>query len=147
MHKKFIIRTCTSESVLLNDMEQAVQSKDIFILLQVWAEGANLTSPLPSNGLNETALHYAVMHEFDGSSLHIVDFLVQNSSNLNAVTRPDGNTALHYCVIYNRPECMKLLLRSKADYSIKNSNGKTALDIARDEHNLYLVELVCRILT
>lgn len=142
MHKKFIIRTCASEAELLNDMEQAVQYKDIYFLLQVWAEGANLSSPLPSNSIGETALHYAIMHEFDRTSLHIVDFLIQNSSNLNAITQPDGNTPLHYCVIYNRSECMKLLLRSKANFTIKNANGKTPLDIARDEHNLVLVELL-----
>lgn len=143
MHKKYIIRTCTSDYELLSDMEQAVQAKDLYSLLQVWAEGANLAAtPLPNNALAETALHYAIMHEFDGSSLHIVDFLVQNSPNLNAITRPDGNTALHYCVIYGRSECMKLLLRSKADFSIKNANGKTPLDLAREEHNATLVELV-----
>ncbi len=76
IQKKYIIRTCTSEFELLTDMEQAVQSKDLFLLLQVWAEGASLAAtPLPSNVLGETALHYAVVHEFDGSSLHIVDFL------------------------------------------------------------------------
>ena len=142
MHKKYIIRTCISESEVLSDMEQAVQTKDLFFLLQMWAEGANLASPLPSNALAETALHYTIMQEFDGSSLHIVDFLVQNSSNLNAVTRPDGCTALHYCVIYNRSECMKLLLRSKADYNIRNSNGKTPLDLAKEERNFTLIELV-----
>lgn len=67
---------------------------------------------------------------------------VQNSPNLNAITRPDGNTALHYCVIYNRPECMKLLLRSGADYTLKNATGKTPLDLTREEQNAALVELV-----
>ena len=50
----------------------------------------------------------------DGSSLHMVDFLVQNSDSVNTQTA-EGNTALHYCAIYNRPECMKLLLRAGAD--------------------------------
>ena len=142
IQKNFIIRTCTSESELLNDLEQAVQTKDFFYLLQVWAEGAILTSHLPSNTVGETALHYAVMNHCDSYSLHIVDFIIQNSSNLNTITRHEGNTALHYCVIYNRSECMKLLLRSKADYNIKNANGKTPLDIAREEHNATLIELV-----
>ena len=140
--KKFIIRTCTSDSELLNELEQAVQSKDIFFLLQVWAEGANLSCPLPSNVISETSFHYAIMHEFDGFSLHMVDFLIQNSANLNSATSPDCNTPLHYAVIYNRSECMKLLLRSNADFTIKNASGQTPLDIAKAEHNVFLVELV-----
>lgn len=143
--RKYIIRTCNTEPELRRELEQAVQTKDIMFLLQVWAEGANLCWPLPSNSLSETALHYAIMHEFDGSSLHIVDFIVQNSSNLNLPTVPDGNTPLHYCVLYNRSECMKLLLRSNADYSSKNAAGKTPLDISREETNTHLIDLVITI--
>lgn len=37
---------------------------------------------------------------------------------------------------------MKLLLRSGADYNVKNATGKTPLDLAKDEQNAALVELV-----
>ena len=66
-----------------------------------------------------------------GHLLHIVDFLVENSSNLD-VTTVDGNTALHYCSMYNQTECVKLLLRSGANISIENKERKTALDLAKD---------------
>lgn len=143
LHRKYIIKTCTTDLDLLKDLEQAVQLKDIFILLQVWAEGVNLSLALPSNNLSETALHQAIRCEDDGSSLYIIDFLIQNSPNLDATTT-DGNTALHYCVIYNRSECMKLLLRSKATYSLPNSNGKTPIDLAKEEQNPFLVKLVIK---
>lgn len=66
----------------------------------------------------------------DRTSLHIVDFLVQNSGNLLKQTSK-GNTPLHYCSLHNKPECIKLLLRAKANTTITNEAGETALDIAR----------------
>lgn len=38
---------------------------------------------------------------------------------------------------------MKLLLRSAAGYTVKNATGKTPLDLAKEEQNAVLVELVC----
>lgn len=70
----------------------------------------------------------------------------------------DGNTALHYSVLYNQPNCLKLLLKGKATFSAGmrlawgffggsgkaatwicpssvpwavNAAGETALDVAR----------------
>uniref|UniRef100_A0A674JWF7 ArfGAP with SH3 domain, ankyrin repeat and PH domain 1 n=1 Tax=Terrapene triunguis TaxID=2587831 RepID=A0A674JWF7_9SAUR len=64
----------------------------------------------------ETALHLAV-RTADQTSLHLVDFLVQNCGNLDKQTAL-GNTILHYCSIYNKPECLKLLLRGKPTIDI-----------------------------
>uniref|UniRef100_A0A8B9K0R2 ArfGAP with SH3 domain, ankyrin repeat and PH domain 1a n=1 Tax=Astyanax mexicanus TaxID=7994 RepID=A0A8B9K0R2_ASTMX len=77
----------------------------------------------------ETALHFAVRTS-DQTSLPLVDFLVQNSGPLDRQT-DSGNTALHYCCTYERPECLKLLLRGKPSIDLVNQNGETALDIAR----------------
>ncbi|KAK7881707.1 hypothetical protein WMY93_030116 [Mugilogobius chulae] len=64
----------------------------------------------------------------------LVDFLVQNSGNLDKQTEW-GNTALHYCCMYEKPECLKLLLRGKPATDITNQNGETALDVARRLRN------------
>uniref|UniRef100_A0A8C1WED4 ArfGAP with SH3 domain, ankyrin repeat and PH domain 1b n=1 Tax=Cyprinus carpio TaxID=7962 RepID=A0A8C1WED4_CYPCA len=86
-------------------------------------------SPKPTPEGGETALHYAV-RTGDHTSLHLVDFLVQNSGNLDKQTER-GNTALHYCCQYEKQECLKLLLRGKPATDITNQNGETALDVAR----------------
>lgn len=138
--KRYIMRTCADESDLRVDLEQAVINADLSQLLQVWAEGADFTVPLPSSDYGENALHLAVLREM-GSSLHIVDFLIQNMppQGLNKPTNPQPNgasgddgkmTPLHFCAAYDRRECMKLLLRSGADIEVKNSSNKTALDLA-----------------
>ncbi|KAM4691343.1 arf-GAP with SH3 domain, ANK repeat and PH domain-containing protein 1-like [Rhinophrynus dorsalis] len=115
----------------LHDLQEAVRAKDIYALIQAYAEKVDLTEPLPLpvQEPGETALHLAVLLS-DRTSLHIVDFLVHNSGNLVKQTIR-GNTALHYCCMYNKTESIKLFLRAKVNVKIKNEAGETALDIAK----------------
>lgn len=150
MAKRYVMRTCADDNDLRCDLEQAIVNADMSQLLQVWAEGADLTCSLPSSDAGETALHLAVLRE-GGSTLHIVDFLIQNMppKGLNKATNPPGlldvtgkNTPLHLCALHDRRECMKLLLRSGADYELRNSQNKTALDIAKEMGHNGCKELV-----
>ncbi|XP_051531183.1 arf-GAP with SH3 domain, ANK repeat and PH domain-containing protein 2-like isoform X4 [Myxocyprinus asiaticus] len=111
-------------------LQDAVRSRDVFSLLQLYAERIDLSLPLPCplQEKGETALHLAVLLA-DRTSLHVADFLFHNCNNLDAQTAK-GNTALHYCCQHNKTECLKLLLRAKANTHIKNDNGETGLDIA-----------------
>ncbi|XP_045907136.1 arf-GAP with SH3 domain, ANK repeat and PH domain-containing protein 1a [Micropterus dolomieu] len=133
--RKFVRRTSRYEGGRLDEVYEAVRSRDVLSLIQLYAEGVELLQPLsePGKEAGETALHYCVRTS-DHSSLHLVDFLVQNSGNLDAQT-DGGNTALHYCCLYNKPQCVKLLLRGKPDIHITNQSGETALDIARRQKN------------
>uniref|UniRef100_A0A671YP46 ArfGAP with SH3 domain, ankyrin repeat and PH domain 1 n=1 Tax=Sparus aurata TaxID=8175 RepID=A0A671YP46_SPAAU len=132
---KYARKTCTSAAAKMIELFEAVQSRDLLALIQVYAEGVELMEPLPEVGqeAGETALHYSV-RTADQTSLHLVDFLVQNSGNLDKQT-DWGNTALHYCCMYEKPECLKLLLRGKPATDIPNQNGETALDVARRLRN------------
>uniref|UniRef100_A0A8C7QTI3 ArfGAP with SH3 domain, ankyrin repeat and PH domain 1 n=1 Tax=Oncorhynchus mykiss TaxID=8022 RepID=A0A8C7QTI3_ONCMY len=132
---KFARKTCTSSAAKTIELCEAVKSRDLLSLIQVYAEGVELMEPLPEGGqeAGETALHYSV-RTADQTSLHLVDFLVQNSGNLDKQTEW-GNTALHYCCMYEKHECLKLLLRGKPATDITNQNGETALDIARRMKN------------
>lgn len=53
-----------------------------------------------------------------------------------------SNTALHLCAIYDKVECMKLLLRSGANACLKNSQNKTPIDIAQEMRHHMCEELV-----
>jgi Arf-GAP/SH3 domain/ANK repeat/PH domain-containing protein len=57
------------------------------------------------------------------------------------------NTALHLCALHDRAECMKLLLRSGADPTLRNAQDKTPLDIAQERGHHTCEELVsvCKI--
>eukprot|EP00096_Caligus_rogercresseyi_P000256 TRINITY_DN10653_c0_g1_i1.p1 TRINITY_DN10653_c0_g1~~TRINITY_DN10653_c0_g1_i1.p1 ORF type:complete len:1071 (-),score=319.10 TRINITY_DN10653_c0_g1_i1:387-3599(-) len=142
--KKYVQPFCSNAQELFNELEAAIDSKSMCDLLQVIGEahthGVDITDPLPSSEFAETSLHYAISHE-TGQSLHVVDFLVQNSTSLDRQTR-EGNTPLHYCVIQNQTESMRLLLRSGANPSIENNNGKTPLSIAKERSHKLCEELL-----
>lgn len=57
-----------------------------------------------------------------------------------------SNTALHLCAFHDKPECMKLLLRSGADFSIKNGQDKTPLEIAQEKGHKTCEDLVSSVL-
>ncbi|XP_011050292.1 PREDICTED: arf-GAP with SH3 domain, ANK repeat and PH domain-containing protein 2 isoform X3 [Acromyrmex echinatior] len=130
--KRYVMNTCADERDLLSDLEHAVNNRDLQQLLQVYAENVDLAAPLPTSDVGETALHLAILREM-GSSLHIVDFLVQNmpSGGIDRITI-DGETALHLSARHDRAEAMKLLLRAGADPSQRNKQDKTPLDIAQE---------------
>ncbi|XP_049605348.1 arf-GAP with SH3 domain, ANK repeat and PH domain-containing protein 1 isoform X3 [Syngnathus scovelli] len=133
--RKFARKTCSSAAAKMVELYEAVRTRDLLALVQVYAEGVELMEPLPEAApeAGETALHYSV-RTADQTSLHLVDFLVQNSGNVDKQTER-GNTALHYCCMYEKPECLKLLLRGKPATDITNQNGETALDVARRLRN------------
>ncbi|NXV79687.1 ASAP1 protein, partial [Atlantisia rogersi] len=126
--KKYAKRSPAAQCLSL---PEAVKDKDIFSLLQAYAENVDLSEPVlsPLQEPGETILHLAVLLS-DRTSLHIVDFLIQNSRSLAKQT-VEGNTPLHYCCSHNKAECVKLLLKAKANISITNEAGETALDVAR----------------
>ncbi|XP_078503957.1 arf-GAP with SH3 domain, ANK repeat and PH domain-containing protein 2 isoform X4 [Lissotriton helveticus] len=132
IERKYARKKYVDNSAKLSSLCEAVKTRDIFGLIQLYADGADLTEIIPlANGheQGETALHLAV-RSVDRTSLHIVDFLVQNSGNLDKQTAK-GSTALHYCCLTDNTECLKLLLRGKASIEIANEAGETPLDIAR----------------
>uniref|UniRef100_A0A8C9ZHR4 ArfGAP with SH3 domain, ankyrin repeat and PH domain 2b n=1 Tax=Sander lucioperca TaxID=283035 RepID=A0A8C9ZHR4_SANLU len=130
--KRWVRRVCGDAASRLKHLCDAVMNRDIEALIQVYAEGADLrdTIPIPNqHEPEETVLHLAV-RMVDRNSLHIVDFLAQNSGNLDKQTAR-GSTALHYCCLTDNSECLKLLLRGKASVSITNEAGETPLDLAK----------------
>uniref|UniRef100_A0A4W6EUC9 ArfGAP with SH3 domain, ankyrin repeat and PH domain 3 n=1 Tax=Lates calcarifer TaxID=8187 RepID=A0A4W6EUC9_LATCA len=132
--RRYVLRREETDPARLYD---AVRSRDLTSLLQLYAEGADLAKPL---GIKETALHLAVRLE-EKSSLALVDFLCQNSNCLEKRTA-EGNTALHYSVLHHKPESLKLLLKAKASLHTVNSAGETALDIARRLQHIQCVDLL-----
>lgn len=50
--KKFAMQTCSDEHDLLSDLEHAVNNKNLYHLLQVFAEGVDLGASLPTSVSN-----------------------------------------------------------------------------------------------
>uniref|UniRef100_A0A8C1T8N3 ArfGAP with SH3 domain, ankyrin repeat and PH domain 2b n=1 Tax=Cyprinus carpio TaxID=7962 RepID=A0A8C1T8N3_CYPCA len=119
--KRFAQKKYADNAARLHALCDAVKSRDIFSLIQVYAEGVDLMETIQQTNQHEpgeTALHLAV-RMVDRNSLHIVDFIVQNRYSMDVHGNLDkqtakGSTALHYCCLTDNSECMKLLLRGKA---------------------------------
>ncbi|XP_034515830.1 arf-GAP with SH3 domain, ANK repeat and PH domain-containing protein 2 isoform X3 [Ailuropoda melanoleuca] len=148
IERKYARKRHADNAAKLHSLCEAVKTRDIFGLLQAYADGVDLTEKIPlANGHepDETALHLAV-RSVDRTSLHIVDFLVQNSGNLDKQTGK-GSTALHYCCLTDNAECLKLLLRGKASIETANESGETPLDIARRLRHEHCEELLTQALS
>uniref|UniRef100_A0A8C5Q2P8 ArfGAP with SH3 domain, ankyrin repeat and PH domain 2 n=1 Tax=Leptobrachium leishanense TaxID=445787 RepID=A0A8C5Q2P8_9ANUR len=148
IERKYARKKYTDNTKKLHGLCEAVKARDIFALVQLHADGVDLTETIPlANGheQGETALHLAV-RSVDRTSLHIVDFLVQNSGNLDKQTAK-GSTALHYCCLTDNAECLKLLLRGKASIEIANEAGETPLDIAKRLKHTQCEDLLMQALT
>ncbi|KAM4693751.1 arf-GAP with SH3 domain, ANK repeat and PH domain-containing protein 2 [Discoglossus pictus] len=148
IERRYARKKYTDNSSKLHSLCDAVKTRDIFALVQLHADGVDLTETIPlANGheQGETALHLAV-RSVDRTSLHIVDFLVQNSGNLDRQT-VKGSTALHYCCLTDNAECLKLLLRGKASIEIANEAGETPLDIAKRLKHAQCEDLLMQALT
>ncbi|XP_061562915.1 arf-GAP with SH3 domain, ANK repeat and PH domain-containing protein 2b [Cololabis saira] len=141
--KRFAQRLCTDADSRLQVLYEAVRTRDILSLIQVYAEDVDLMQAVPQlheHEPGETVLHLAV-RMVDRNSLHIVDFLAQNSGNLDKQTA-QGSTALHYCCLTDNSECLKLLLRGKASVNTTNEAGETPLDIAKRLRHTQCEELL-----
>uniref|UniRef100_A0A8C2UT42 ArfGAP with SH3 domain, ankyrin repeat and PH domain 2 n=1 Tax=Chinchilla lanigera TaxID=34839 RepID=A0A8C2UT42_CHILA len=148
IERRYARKKHTDSAAKLHSLCEAVKTRDIFGLLQAYADGVDLTDKIPlANGHepDETGLHLAV-RSVDRTSLHIVDFLVQNSGNLDKQTGK-GSTALHYCCLTDNAECLKLLLRGKASIEIANEAGETPLDIAKRLKHEHCEELLTQALS
>ncbi|CAG0897517.1 unnamed protein product [Cyprideis torosa] len=130
--RKFIIRSNTDKQELQVELEHAVRTKQLPLLLEAWSEGADLTVLLRDTG--ETALHLAIAME-DGRTLEIVDFIVQNSPSLESMNA-DRETPLMMCARLHSRDCAKLLLRSGADAS------PAAMEIAEETGDQGMIELL-----
>lgn len=133
LKRKFVNHLSGDNEILKQSLEHAILNKNIYQVLQCHAENSqSINWSLPSQqNSKDNALHLAINHE-DNSSLHLVDFLIQNSANIN-YQNADGNTSLHLCILKNKSEVLKLLLRSSANINIQNKEEKTPLQLVRFE--------------
>jgi Arf-GAP/SH3 domain/ANK repeat/PH domain-containing protein len=99
LQKKYIEHSIEKEA-LLQELGEAVEANDIKQLLQVYAEGADLSAPLPGYSESITALHLAVELE-DLTSLHMVDFLLGNGYVHPHMLYPSQNFQQQCCPVLN----------------------------------------------
>ena len=103
----------------------AVESNDLQTLESLIREGVDLTL---TDENQDTLLHIAVAK----SQIQTLQFLTDKvSPDINAVN-DSGNTALHIAATNNNRNAVRMLIKCKADPSIKNQLGQKAIDLTGD---------------
>jgi cytochrome c peroxidase len=90
------------------------------------SNGANVHATEPNSG--RSALHKAA---FWGHG-HLMEWLLVELKMDPNVQDYAGDTALHDACRFGHDAVVKALLEKGADKSIKNKDGKTAADVAKD---------------
>ncbi|XP_066260413.1 ankyrin repeat domain-containing protein 39-like [Euwallacea similis] len=85
-----------------------------------------------------TALHYAARN----GHLDICRYLVKNGADVNNVTRAGRATALHRAASAGKSSVVSFLLSTKANGTLQDSDGKTALHRACEGGNKDIYKLI-----
>uniref|UniRef100_A0A8C2Q1V0 ArfGAP with SH3 domain, ankyrin repeat and PH domain 2b n=1 Tax=Cyprinus carpio TaxID=7962 RepID=A0A8C2Q1V0_CYPCA len=116
--KRFVQKKYAENAARVRALCEAVKSRDIFSLIQVYAEGVDLMETIQQANQHVSVTHFTC------------SYVCACSGNLDKQTAK-GSTALHYCCSTDNSECMKLLLRGKASVTFTNDAGETPLDLAQ----------------
>ncbi|MGL5029329.1 MAG: ankyrin repeat domain-containing protein [Wolbachia pipientis] len=117
-------------------LHSACNNGHVKVVEYLTKEGASLKA---KNKDGEAPLHAAVQHD---STLEVVEFILNRDlSGINDITN-DGRTPLHLAIQGNKPNTVELLLRKGASIAVKDKNGKTPLDLAKQEDYTSIVEMI-----
>jgi len=105
----------------------AAKSKNMFLLKQLIAEGANVNH---QNFNGETALHIAASL----GNLQMVKYLISQGANLHARTGTQW-MPIHHAIRFNHLNVANYLISKKALLHHKTIDGFSALDFARKSKN------------
>jgi ankyrin repeat protein/peroxiredoxin len=107
-------------TTLLHD---AALKGHVDVLELLLAHGADVNS---LNAQGATALHDAAL----AGQRSAAEALLKHGVNINARDSDSGATALHQAASWGRRNVVELLIANHADATIKDKNGRTALDLA-----------------
>jgi ankyrin repeat protein len=103
---------------------------------EVASSGVNVNAAEAGSG--RTPLHKAA---YFGHG-HVVAYLVTVAGTTIAVQDADGDTALHDAARFGHTKVIEALLKVGLDKGIKNTDGQTALDLAKTNEKKEAVELL-----
>lgn len=105
------------------------------IALSLIQYGANIDA---ADVQKYNALHFASQHNY----FDIAQALTSNDKLINAQNTQDGNTPLHFAIMYADINMVSLLLVADALFDIKNNMNKTAFELAKDYNKTEVVQLI-----
>ncbi len=109
---------------LTDQLQKAVFSEDKDLIVKLLEQGAKVNAK-DANG--NTSLHRAAASCYKAEIIQTL--LDKDSSDIN-IKNALGFTPLHLAAMGNTEKVVQVLLNKNADKTIKNDNGKTALEMA-----------------
>ncbi len=78
-----------------------------------------------------------------GNNLLMIEYLLKERNvDINFQNNNQGYTPLIFAVLCNKPEVVEYLINNGADISKTDANGRTALDIAKENNYTEIIELL-----
>uniref|UniRef100_H2ZTH2 ArfGAP with SH3 domain, ankyrin repeat and PH domain 1 n=1 Tax=Latimeria chalumnae TaxID=7897 RepID=H2ZTH2_LATCH len=142
---RFAKKTCVSAAAKLNELLEAVKSRDLLALIQVYAEGVELMEPVPEPGpsIHEIFLHTSVCPLNFIYLIHFTHFTVSALGSLVAPTVCKIlKTINRVCSLGGKESQHSLLCKDNPPDRILNQSGETALDTARRLKSSQMEELL-----
>ena len=107
----------------------AINMENMDVLELMYDKGADLEGT--TGVFKETPLTVA----FDLNRINVIMFLLKRGAKVDTITQFGKETPLHLAAKAGFLEATKLILKMGADPQAKNGDGKTALDIAKENDN------------
>ncbi|MDR0313624.1 MAG: ankyrin repeat domain-containing protein [Treponema sp.] len=95
------------------------------------------------DALGGTALHVAIFSN-SRNNLEVIRLLLDNGFDINAISKYNGYTPLHYCVWINNLDAARLLVSYHADRNIRDNNGLTPQEKASREGKRDMLLILAR---
>ena len=113
-------------------LRAAIWSKDPKVIEALIEAGAD---PNARGRWDVTPLHWAVSHNKNPG---VAKVLINAGVDLDAQTKKSKSTPLHFAADSASPELVKALVDAGANLMMRNSSGKTPLQVARKRHRKFL---------
>ena len=113
----------------------AAELGDLKLLEKALEEKADVNHPYENGGTT------ALMESAHEGNEEVFDALVKAGAHLDAQDS-EGRTALMHAVLARNETALKKLLEAGADKSLRDNQGKSARDLAAQNYQIHLLELL-----
>lgn len=123
------------QQILNEQLLAAIENGNLNTIKNLISEGANVNAKGTLVGISP--MHLAV----ENQDIDFIEFLLSKKADINN-TDGQGRTPLFWASYSGYSDVVRYLIDQGANVNIKNQDGKTALDIARDKSHYIIVMLL-----